>query len=59
MAADRPRKSVEADQFPGLVNNLDPSDLPPGYALVQTNITCVVEAELNTRGGYRTVTFEN
>ena len=59
MAAERPRKSVEIDAFFGMVNNINTSDLPPGYAIVQSNVTCVVEAELNTRGGYRTVTFEN
>lgn len=56
---DRPRKSVEIREFPGLVNNVDKLDIPPGAAIVQTNITCVEEAELNTRGGYRIVSFEN
>jgi len=55
---DLPKQSVEIREFPGLVNNVDPNDIPPGYATVQTNMTCVVEAELNTRGGYRAVSFE-
>ena len=57
--SDRPRKSVEIREFPGLVSNLDPNDIPPGYGTVQTNVTCVVEAEMNTRGGYRVVSFES
>ena len=57
--ADRPRKTVEIREFPGLINNIDPNDNPPGSAIVQVNVTCIVEAELLTRGGYRTVTFEN
>ena len=38
---------------------MDKTDVPPGYGIIQTNVTCVVEAELGTRGGYRTVSFEN
>ena len=57
--SDRPRKSVEIREFPGLVSNLDPTDIPPGYGIVQTNVTCVVEAEMDTRGGYRVVSFES
>ena len=58
MAAVRSRRSVEIDAFSGLVNKLDPTDIPPGYALDQVNVTCVVEAELSTRGGYLPVSFE-
>ena len=56
---DRPRKTVEIREFPGLILNMDKTDVPPGYGIIQTNVTCVVEAELGTRGGYRTVSFEN
>ena len=55
---DRPRKSVEIREFPGLISNMDPNDMPPGYGIVQTNVTCVVEAEMDTRAGYRVVSFE-
>lgn len=56
---DRPRKVVEIREFPGLISNMDKNDIPPGYGIIQTNVTCVVEAEMNTRGGYRTVSFES
>ena len=57
--AQKPDRTVEIRQFPGLINNLDPNDIPPGAAIIQVNVHSIVEAELATRGGYRTVTFEN
>lgn len=44
--------------FPGLVTNADPNDLPEGAAKVQTNVTATIFGELRARGGYRAVKFE-
>lgn len=57
--SDRPRASVEIRDFPGLIGNLDPSDLPEGAALVQVNVVSIVPGELQTRLGYKTVSFDN
>lgn len=53
-----PRASVEIRDFPGLVNNGDPSDLPPGAAIEQVNVTSQTPGELAVRRGYRDVRFE-
>lgn len=44
--------------FPGLLNNQDPRDLPPGAAERQTNINSRVGGELNVRRGLREVKFD-
>lgn len=44
--------------FPGLMTNVDPRDLPTGAAEEQTNLTCIVTGELRQRLGMREVTFE-
>jgi len=54
-----PKASVEAVDFPGMIDNLDRIDLPPGAADEQINATCVVVGELQVRLGYRPVVFEN
>lgn len=57
--ADKPRASVEIRDFPGLVANADPDDIPPGSGVKQTNVTAIIPGELSTRLGYRTVSFES
>jgi len=56
--ADRPRQSVEIRDYPGLIANSDPEDIPRGAAQMQVNVISLVTGELSTRGGYRTVSFE-
>jgi len=57
--AKPPRSSVEIDDFPGLMDNADPKDIPAGAAVSQINATAHRAGELVVRGGYRYVTFEN
>lgn len=57
--AERPRERVEADDFPGLVLNLDPHDLPPGAAADQVNAVSITPGQLSARLGYKEVTFES
>ena len=45
--------------FPGLVNNMDQNDLPPGAGPIQVNMQSNVQGELRVRRGYRPVTFAN
>lgn len=44
--------------FPGMMTNVDPRDLPAGAAEEQVNATCVVIGELRVRLGVREVTFD-
>jgi hypothetical protein len=53
-----PRQSVEIRDFPGLGTAIDPEDLPPGSATIQTNATCEVSGELRVRSGYSVINFE-
>jgi hypothetical protein len=45
--------------FPGLMDNVDPHDIPPGAAEVQINACSFVTGELRVRLGLKTVKFEN
>lgn len=47
-----------ADDFEGWITNQDPDDLPDGAAVAQTNIACIRQGELVTRGGLRTIVFD-
>lgn len=53
------KESVLITDFPGLVNNADKRDLPPGVAEEQVNAQSRVRGELTVRRGLREVTFEN
>lgn len=54
-----PARPVDlVSNFPGLLTNADPRDLPAGAAEEQVNLTCVVEGELRVRQGIRPVVFE-
>lgn len=53
------KESVLITDFPGLVNNADKRDLPPGVAEEQTNAQSRTRGELTIRRGVREVTFEN
>lgn len=58
MADEKPRGTVEINDFAGLATNADPRDLPPGTATIQVNATCIRLAELVVRGGIRELSFE-
>lgn len=54
-----PAERTEEDRdFPGLITNSDPHDLPQGAGVDQVNITCIRPAVLTVRPGFRVVTFE-
>jgi len=53
------KQTVELRDFPGLITNMDPNDLPPGAAQVQINIVSVVAGELQVRQGIKEVKFED
>lgn len=48
-----PENRISVDDFPGEVNNADKSDLPPGAAQTQINLTSRVQGELGIRRGFR------
>lgn len=45
--------------FPGIVNNLDPRDLPPGTAEQQVNLLSRIQGQMIVRRGLREVTFDS
>lgn len=45
--------------FPGLVTNVDPRDLPSGGAEEQVNLCSMVMGELRVRLGIREIIFED
>ena len=49
---------VVARDFPGLIDNIDQRDIPPGAADTQVNICCIILGELSVRLGYREVSFD-
>lgn len=53
-----PDNVVEIRDFPGLITNADPNDIPPGAACEQVNVTATIFGQLRPRGGYRVVKFE-
>lgn len=56
--SEQARDGVRATDFPGLVNNADARDLPPGTAELQVNLLSRIMGELTVRRGVREVTFE-
>lgn len=56
--ATPPPQGVELSDFPGLIDNVDPRDIPPGAADDQVNACCIVVGELTIRAGYRQVAFD-
>jgi hypothetical protein len=55
----RAEDRAELKDFRGLVANIDPDDLQPGDAEVQTNLLSARPASLEVRPGFRFVTFED
>lgn len=56
---DKPPATVTMGDFPGLMTNVDPRDLPPGAAYEQVNCCSIITGELTVRAGLRQVSFEN
>lgn len=56
---DRPQGIVKVNDFPGMANNVDPMDLPPGAASLQINVTSQTPGRLESRKGYQIVKYEN
>lgn len=54
-----PEASIEMVDFPGMIDNMDKLDIPPGAADEQVNACCINVGELTVRMGMRAVTFEN
>ena len=54
-----PRTRTTITDFPGMVNNSDPMDLPTGAAVMQKNATSEIPGRLTVRKGYQQVNFEN
>ncbi len=48
-----PKKGQAAKNFPGLITNADPGDIPVGAAVQQHNIQSVIPGQLNVRKGWR------
>lgn len=54
---DQPQR-VEIVDFAGMIDNVDPRDLPPGAAQLQINAVSLKMGELQVRRGLKDVTFE-
>ena len=48
---------ITIDQWKGLVTNASPYSIPPGAAVTQVNLQCVVPGQLNVRMGHATLSF--
>ncbi len=55
--AEEAIRSVDFRDWSGLVTDVDPHDYTAGTAREQINMTCVDLGEIQTRGGYKPVTF--
>jgi len=56
---ERPKAVVECADFSGLVNLVDPRDLPAGAAEVQTNVQSNQPGQMTVRPGWRIVSFDD
>lgn len=57
--AEKPKARVEIKDFPGLATSIDPDDMPPGSATIQTNIGTDAFGSLSVRQGYKEVSFQD
>jgi hypothetical protein len=57
--AEHALDGVELRDFPGMINNADRLDMPPGAAELQLNACSLKAGELTVRQGWRQVTFES
>ena len=52
-------RTVELTDFPGMMQNVDPRDIPVGAADDQVNMGCILIGQLQCRLGLREPNFEN
>jgi hypothetical protein len=57
--ADIARPIETASDFPGIMTNVDPRDIPAGAAEIQFNLSSIFIGELTSRLGIREVVFED
>lgn len=50
---------VVATDFPGMMSDVDPRDIPPGAAEEQVNLCSMVQGELRVRLGVLEVSFDS
>lgn len=50
---------VKIEDFQGMATNVDPTDLPPGLAAEQVNMTGVERGILTLRRGFRPLSFDS
>lgn len=48
---------IVIDKWAGLVTNASPYSIPPGSAVSQVNLQCLVPGRLTVRPGLQTITF--
>lgn len=48
---------IVIEKWAGLVTNASPYSIPPGAAVTQVNLQCLVPGQLNVRLGHATLTF--
>ena len=53
-----PDMAVDIHDFPGLMSNRDPHDIPPGAAIAQVNCVPIRPGELRVRPGAALVKFD-
>jgi len=56
---NKPDGRVKIQDFLGYQPNLDPHDMPPGVATVQTNACSMRPGELRVRLGFAVVQFDD
>lgn len=50
---------ITIDTWKGLVTNASPYSIPPGAAVTQVNLQCIVPGQLNVRLGHTTLSFSS
>lgn len=48
---------IVIDKWAGLVTNASPYSIPPGAAVTQVNLQCLIPGQLNVRLGHTTLSF--
>lgn len=50
---------IVIEKWAGLVTNASPYSIPPGAAVTQVNLQCLVPGQLNVRLGHATLNFSS
>lgn len=56
--AEQTKARLEIRDFPGMITAADPDDIPDGAAEEQINLVSLVPGQMQTRAGYRLVSFD-